>query len=129
MKLKKLWPIGRADTLFFVCLGAAVLLLAIGLAIFNLWVVSVAVLPLGYCVFRIFSHNLGARKKEDTAFCDAYRFCHRKVKTVVDKLSYDEEESMRLCPDCGAKLCFERKTGMFYITCPKCGCRFLVDLS
>ena len=129
MKLKKLWPVGRADVLFFALLGLGFALLLLGVWLFNIWVVSSAALPLGYCIFRLFSHNLGARRKEDTVFRDACAFCHGKMKKAVDSLSYDEENTFRICPDCGAKLCYEERQGIFYITCPQCGCRFLVDLS
>ena len=129
MKLKKLWPVGRADLLFFFCLGVGAFLLLLGLYLFNLWVVSFAALPVGYCLFRIFSHNLRARKEENVKFDKAYRYCKKKVKRAVECLSYDEESVVRACPECGEKIHFDEREGVFYVTCPKCGCRFLVDFS
>ena len=115
--------------MFFSCLGLGVLCLLVGLYFFRIWIASLSVLPFGYCVFRIFSHNLRARKKEDEAFGKACRFCKKKVKKTVEVLSYDSEELERACPECGEKICCEACQGVFYIVCPKCGARFLVDFS
>lgn len=129
MKLKKLWPVGQADGLFFFCLGLGSILLLLGLLLFNLWVVASAALPLGYGCFRILSRNLSAREKEDASFQKAYRYCKKKVKKAADVLSYDEENLMRVCPECGEKVYFDECDGVFYTVCPMCGSRFLVDFS
>ena len=62
-------------------------------------------------------------------FCGAVLFCCRKASKVSEVLSYDEDNNFRICPDCGARLSLDSKQDVFYITCHKCGCRFLVDLS
>ena len=129
MKRMKLWPVGRADLLFFACLGLGAFFLLLGLWFFRIWLAAASLLPFGYCVFRIFSHNLSARKKEDEAFGKVCRFCKKKVKKTVEVLSHDTEERERVCPDCGEKIVCEECEGVFYVTCPRCGSRFLADFS
>ena len=129
MKRMRLWPVGRADLLFFSCLGLGVFCLIVSLYYFRIWLASASVLPFGYCVFRVFSRNLHARKKEDEAFGKVCRFCKKKVKKAAEVLSYDSEELARTCPECGEKIYSEECQGVFYIVCPKCGARFLVDFS
>lgn len=125
MKLKKVSSVSRADTLYFFLLGLATLFLVLGALSFNLWILAVAVFPIGACIFRLCSKNIAARKKENERFC---RMVNTGAK-FLEGLSYDTEECMRICPECGAKLDLGPRDGVFYVSCPKCGHRFLVDFS
>lgn len=133
MDLKKFLPTGKADALCFFALGVTVLLFLLGALLFNLWLLLIALLPAAYAFFRLYSPALGARKRENAVFCRICLFPVEKVTALWRKLFLGKKETdkkkVRLCPDCGAKLCFEHKTGSFHITCPRCKCRFRVDLS
>ena len=129
MKLKKLLPAGRADLLFFLALGVGIFLLILGAFLLNLWVLLVAALPVGYALFRIYSPNLQAREKENVALRKFCGFCIKKVKKLLIVLLYENTGATRACPECGAEICFDERAGVYYTTCSKCGCRFLVDFS
>ncbi len=123
MKLKKILSADKADTLYFFLLGLAATFLVLGVLSFKLWVLAVAVLPIAGCLFRVFSKNAAARKRENERFC---RVVNIGAK-IVEGLSYDKDELTRICPECDLKLELEPRTGVFYVRCPNCGHCFLVD--
>lgn len=86
-----------------------------------------------YELFRFFSRNTYARRRENEWFETQYR----KVRTVFSpknrsysgkraKSPKDKEHIFRQCPHCKADLRLPRKRGKHTVRCPRCNERFNV---
>ena len=73
----------------------------------------VAYIPLFYCIFRMYSRNLEARRRENAAFVNF--FSHLK----------DKEHRYFRCPRCKQTVRVPRGRGRINIRCPKCSERFI----
>lgn len=69
--------------------------------------------PLVWCIFRMYSRNLEARRRENAAFVNF--FAHLK----------DREHRYYRCPKCRQTVRVPRGRGKINIRCPKCGERFI----
>ena len=72
-----------------------------------------AYVPLGFCIFRMYSRNIGARQRENRAFL---RFFSRLK---------DKEHRYYRCPKCRQTVRVPRGRGRINIRCPKCGEQFI----
>ncbi len=81
------------------------------------WVVMT--LLFGYCVFRVVSKNVYARRNEETAFLAWWRRVVNRFK-VMHKNRTDKTRHYMLCPHCKAIIRFPRKKGVHSASCPKC---------
>ena len=79
------------------------------LAVLNL----LAYLPLIWCIFRMYSRNLEARRRENAAFLNF--FSHLK----------DKDHRYFRCPRCKQTVRVPRGRGKINIRCPKCSERFI----
>ena len=112
--------IGRygSDKLNTYLLGAGVVLMLIG-AIFGSkflvasWCSLLSYVPLFWCIFRMYSRNIEARRRENAAFVN---FFHR-IK--------DKEYRYFRCPRCHQTVRVPRGRGKINIRCPKCSERFI----
>lgn len=73
----------------------------------------VAYIPLFWCIFRMYSRNLEARRRENAAFLNF--FSHLK----------DKEHRYFRCPRCKQTVRVPRGRGKINIRCPKCSERFI----
>ena len=85
---------------------------AVGLGLYCL-----ALVLMGYAVFRIFSRNLWKRQKENAAFVRALQF--RKTRFAQRKT-----HRFFRCPRCKAWLRVPKGRGHIVLTCRPCGYRF-----
>lgn len=83
--------------------------LASWLGIFNV----LAYVPLLWCIFRMYSRNMEARRRENAAFLRF--FSHLR----------DKEYRYFRCPKCRQTVRVPRGKGKISIRCPKCGERFI----
>ncbi len=74
---------------------------------------SLSYLPLFWCIFRMYSRNLTARRRENTAFVSF--FSHLK----------DREHRYFRCPQCRQTVRVPRGRGRINIRCPKCSNHFI----
>jgi len=104
-----------SDKLNVALLIAGVVLMALGslfgkkLAFLSL----VAYVPLFYCIFRMYSRNLEARRRENAMFVNFFN--HLK----------DKEYRYFRCPRCKQTVRVPRGRGKINIRCPKCSERFI----
>lgn len=112
--------VGRygSDKLNTWLLGAGIVLMLIG-AIFGgsfvwaSWCSLLSYIPLIWCIFRMYSRNIEARRRENAAFTGF--FAHLK----------DKEHRYYRCPKCRQTVRVPRGRGKINIRCPKCSERFI----
>ncbi len=112
--------IGRygSDKLNTYLLGLGVVLMLVG-ALFGSrstlasWCSLLSYLPLGWCIFRMYSKNIPARRRENAA-----------VQNFLAHLR-DKEHRYYRCPKCRQTVRVPRGRGKLNIRCPKCGERFI----
>ena len=99
-------------------LGAGIVLMLIG-SVFGKkfavasWCSLLSYVPLFWCIFRMYSRNIEARRRENAAFVN---FFHR-IK--------DKEYRYFRCPRCHQTVRVPRGRGKINIRCPKCSERFI----
>ena len=103
-----------SDKLNGTLLLTGVVLLVLGsvfrkLAFLNL----LAYVPLFWCIFRMYSRNLEARRRENTAFLNFFN--HLK----------DREHRYYACPKCKQQVRVPKGKGKIAIICPKCREKFI----
>lgn len=108
-----------ADQLGGWLLGAGVVLMLLGMltrrgnpalaAVFSL----LCYLPLLWSIFRMYSRNIAARRKENAAFVNF--FAHLK----------DKDHRYYRCPRCRQTVRVPKGRGKINIRCPKCGEQFI----
>ena len=81
------------------------------------WVVTLALVF--WMLFRIFSRNVVARRKENERFCGFFKLRRNKFK---DRKTH----VYRKCPKCKAVLRLPKAKGKHFVVCPRCKNRFEV---
>ena len=112
--------IGRygSDKLNIYLLGAGIVLMLLG-SIFGKriplmsWCSLLSYVPLFWCIFRMYSRNIEARRRENAAFVNFFN--HLK----------DKEHRYFRCPRCHQTVRVPRGRGKINIRCPKCSERFI----
>ena len=112
--------IGRygSDKLNIYLLGAGIVLMLLG-SIFGgkvplmSWCSLLSYVPLFWCIFRMYSRNIEARRRENAAFVNFFN----RLK--------DKEHRYFHCPRCRQTVRVPRGRGKINITCPKCGSKFI----
>ena len=99
-------------------LNNALLILGVALAVvgmlFSLPVLTVlSYLPLGYCLYRMFSRNVNRRRLEN-----------QKYMQQLNRLR-DRNSRYYSCPRCHKTVRVPRGRGKINIHCPKCGNQFV----
>lgn len=102
-----------SDTLNKWLLIFGVVLILLGSLLGNGWLNLLAYVPLGWCIFRMYSRNIQARRKENTAFVNF--FAHLK----------DREHRYYRCPRCRQTVRVPAHRGKINIRCPKCSEQFI----
>ena len=112
--------IGRygSDKLNTYLLGAGIVLMLIGSifggkSVLASWCSLIAYIPLIWCIFRMYSKNIEARRRENAAFLNF--FAHLK----------DKDHRYFRCPRCRQTVRVPRGRGKINIRCPKCSERFI----
>ena len=72
-----------------------------------------------WILFRMFSRNIPARRKENDAFCGFFRLRKNKFR---DRKTH----VYRKCPHCKAVLRLPKANGKHFVVCPRCKNRFQV---
>lgn len=72
-----------------------------------------AYIPLFWCIFRMYSRNIEARRRENALFVGFFN--HLK----------DKEHRYFRCPQCKQSVRVPRGRGKINIRCPKCSTRFI----
>lgn len=114
-------------------LYGALLTVSIVLAVVNIfvdsWVLSlVGTVLLAYAVFRVFSKNFAARRKENALWLKVWNPVCRWFGGVWMRLRDIRTKRYRRCPSCKSTLRLPRKPGKHYVKCPKCRAEFQVRI-
>ena len=112
--------IGRygSDKLNIYLLGAGIVLMLLG-SIFGgkvplmSWCSLLSYVPLFWCIFRMYSRNIEARRRENAAFVNFFNHLRGKGHRYFR------------CPRCHQTVRVPRGRGKINIRCPKCSERFI----
>lgn len=126
-----------ADRLARWALGASVLILFVNMFVPNVVCTMLSYALLFYCVYRMFSSNVAARRQENQKFeeflgrfsrrggADASGSTTRDVtaqgaKTAGRTKTADAQKTTFVCEKCGQSLSVPKGRGTLRVTCPKC---------
>ena len=85
--------------------------------------ISAAVIVLG--IFRILSRNIERRRAENMTFMRLWNKVRNYFRRQVDKLRQSRTFRFFKCPACKNNLRVPKGQGKIYVTCPRCGERFI----
>ncbi|MDR0445713.1 MAG: hypothetical protein LBH17_01550 [Oscillospiraceae bacterium] len=114
-------PDNLGTALIFISLILSLILRVLGLGM-------LAALPyalLALMIFRMFSRNITARRRENDRFLRYYAPIRTKIKNRVARLRDRKTHKFFTCPGCRKTLRVPRGRGALQITCPRCGERFV----
>ena len=77
------------------------------------WLTLLSYVPLFWCIFRMYSRNIEARRRENSAFLNFFNHLR------------DREHRYFRCPRCKQTVRVPRGRGKINIRCPKCSERFI----
>lgn len=146
------------DSLYTAILVTELVLMAVNLFLGS-WIVSLLIWALLFWgIFRIFSRNLSARRKENAAWVKIWKkitFGKGPVRNYggygsygnggyggaygqtyspppkppkKKKLKTDRDHCFRICPQCKANIRLPKQRGKHTVVCPRCRCRFEVKI-
>ncbi len=78
-----------------------------------------------YTLFRMFSKNIPARRRENDKFIKLWWPVKTKLKNKAVQFKSRKNYRFFKCPECKKTLRVPRGKGKIQITCPKCGERFI----
>ncbi len=88
---------------------------------------SIAALALvGLMMFRFFSRNIAARRKENEKFMSIWRAVKNFFILQKNKIRDAKGFVYKKCPSCKANIRLPRKKGEHSVVCPRCKNRFEV---
>ena len=102
-----------SDTLNKWLLIFGVVLILLGSLLGVAWLNLLAYVPLAWCIFRMYSRNITARRKENAAFVNFFN--HLK----------DRDHRYFRCPRCRQTVRVPAHRGKINIRCPKCSEQFI----
>ncbi len=114
-------------------LYGALLTVSVVLAVINLFVHSGILSAIGtvllvYAVFRCFSKNHAARRKENDLWLKVWIPVGKWFGGMIIRLRDIRTKRYRRCPSCKATLRLPIKRGKHYVKCPKCRAEFSVRI-
>lgn len=140
------------DSLYTAILITELVLMVVNLFLGS-WIVSLLIWALLFWgIFRVFSRNLPARRRENEiwvkiwktitfgkgpvrnhpyygsygAYGQSYAYPPKPPKKK--KLKTDKDHCFRICPQCKANIRLPKKRGKHTVVCPRCKCRFEVRI-
>lgn len=105
------------DSMWYGLLGLTIFLAICNLILRMPLIQILQTLILFYALYRVFSKNIAARRKENTYFQKFWN----KWKLHFRRLREIRTHVYHTCPHCGKTLRFPRRKGEHTATCPKCG--------
>lgn len=114
-----------SDQLSFLILTIGIILVIIGSFTQSSIISLFVLILLAISLFRMFSKNFSARSRENEAFLKIWY----RIKNLFyrEKLKLQNKKTYKFfgCPGCKKTLRIPKGKGKIYITCPKCGERFI----
>ena len=110
-------------SLFF--LGLAIVVSVLNIFLRNAIVQLVVLFFVVLALFRFFSRNTARRQQENQRFLSIFRRAMGYIRRRQDMYRSRKTHKFFKCPACKNTLRVPRGKGKVYITCPKCGERFV----
>ena len=90
-------------------------------SIFDWWIVLIlSYICFGAVLFRTFSRNISARRKENEAAVKFFRPAARKLKLWLQMWRCRKTHRYFKCPNCKQQVRVPKNKGKIRIVCPKC---------
>ncbi|MCQ2450921.1 MAG: hypothetical protein MJ080_02955 [Clostridia bacterium] len=115
------------DSLFYFLFGLAAVIALLNLFLRLFYLQIVVYLLSGFAVFRFFSNNYEARRKENEFFSKIF-IKLSKLYNDFRVRNADKLHVYKKCPNCKATLRLPRKKGKHKTVCPKCKTEFSVRI-
>ncbi|MCI8387299.1 MAG: hypothetical protein HFE63_02390 [Clostridiales bacterium] len=93
-------------------------------AVDNFWVRMLSYLPVLWAIFRMFSKNVQARRKENAVFLKFYAPIEKWFKLQANRFRDRKTHRYYSCPSCHNTLRVPKGKGEITITCPVCKTKF-----
>lgn len=145
------------DSLYTALMFTALALVMINTFVGSFWLYLLILAILGWAMFRTFSKNLSARRRENAfwlkiwkkitfgkgpvrnyntyggynsynGYGQSYYEPPRAPKKKKVKLKTDRDHCFRICPECRANIRLPKQRGKHTVVCPRCKCRFEVRI-
>ena len=108
------------DTLANWSLGLGIILIIVAFFSGSALVNTLSLVPLVYSIFRCYSTNLTARRRENAAFAEKVAGPTRWIELQYKKFKTRKTTCYFTCPDCKAVYSVPKGKGKIRATCPKC---------
>lgn len=109
-----------ADALSCFLIGVAFFLLILFLIAQWNYLTLIALIPVGFAIFRILSKNLERREKENEAFVRFFRSLSGRCRLTRDRVRDRKTHVYFRCGCCEKWIRVERGQGEVEVTCPGC---------
>lgn len=113
------------DQMFYVLFALSILLAFINIFVRSFVLQLVVYAIVAYAMFRMFSRNIDARRRENKAIKNLALFLHNK-RSIRRQRKLDYNHVYKKCPSCRAVLRLPRRKGKHTTICPKCNKKFKV---
>ena len=114
-----------ADQLSMAMLIAAIVLNVIASITRLLLISSLSAVLIVLCFYRMFSRNFERRRAENRKFMGFWSRIKNFFRRRQDKLRQSRDFRFFKCPNCKNNLRVPKGKGKIYVTCPRCGERFI----
>ncbi|MBR0475096.1 MAG: hypothetical protein IJJ19_08850 [Erysipelotrichaceae bacterium] len=74
-----------------------------------------------YALFRVFSRNYAARRRENEIYLNATKGIRSKISLLYKRIRDRKTYRYRTCPNCHQTLRLPIRKGTNNVRCPKCG--------
>lgn len=143
------------DSLYTALMVLTFVLIIVNVFVGQWWLNLLTLALIGWALFRSFSRNIPARRKENDVWLKIWRkitFGKGPVKQYPNaggygygnpygsyntyapprpkkkKLKTDKDHCFRICPQCKANIRLPKQKGTHTVVCPRCKCRFEVKI-
>lgn len=106
-------------------IGVSLVLLIIGLVVRRPWPDVLAFLGLVVCYSRMFSKNVGRRRREELIYESFRSRFLESFRRLRFRIRENKEFHIYRCPKCSQKIRIPRGKGRISIHCPNCGGDFI----
>lgn len=113
-----------ADELTSLCAVVALVLAVINIFAGQLWLTIVVVAILAYCIFRMLSLDVAARRKESDAVMKVMPALRPWLRNPQAAARENKEYKHVTCPSCKQRVRVPRGKGHIRVTCPRCHEKF-----
>ena len=113
-----------AAELTSLCAVVALVLAVINIFAGQLWLTIVVVAILAYCIFRMLSLDVAARRKESDAVMKVMPALRPWLRNPQAAARENKEYKHVTCPSCKQRVRVPRGKGHIRVTCPRCHEKF-----